>query len=228
MRDIVKAGFPGGTYTHMFYVADAVGNGPVMDDELHVALDDSEFLAAFPMAGDGHARLIGTVKDDAVDANRPLEWSDVSTGVLDRLRVEVAKINWFSTYHVHHRVAAQFRVGRAFLLGDAAHIHSPVGAQGMNTGLGDAINLAWKLAAVVQERAPARLLDTFEPERMAFAQRLVATTDRAFQLVVERELARALGARACRADRAAARLFARRDAALHVPHDFADRDRISA
>ena len=191
VRDIVKAGFPGGTYTHMFYVADAVGNGPVMDGELHVALDDSEFLAAFPMAGDGHARLIGTVRDDAVDANRPLEWSDVSTGVLDRLRVGVAKINWFSSYHVHHRVAGEFRVGRAFLLGDAAHIHSPVGAQGMNTGLGDAINLAWKLAAVVQDRAPARLLDTFAPERMAFAQRLVSTTDRAFQLVVsESPLAR--------------------------------------
>jgi hypothetical protein len=77
-------------------------------------------------------------------------------------------------------VAGAFRTGRAFLLGDAAHIHSPVGGQGMNTGIGDAINLAWKLAAVVHGRAQPRLLDSYEPERIAFARRLVATTDQGF------------------------------------------------
>src|SRR6202022_2190264 len=104
--------------------------------------------------------------------------------VIERLGIDVTRVNWFSTYHVHHRVAAQFRAGRTFLLGDAAHIHSPVGGQGMNTGIGDAANLAWKLAAVLQGRADHGILDTFEPERIAFAQRLVATTDRAFQLVI--------------------------------------------
>ena len=89
-------------------------------------------------------------------------------------------MNWFSTYHVHHRVAEQFRKGRAFLLGDAAHIHSPAGGQGMNTGIGDAINLAWKLAATLGGKASDRLLDSFEAERIVFARRLVATTDRAF------------------------------------------------
>ena len=81
---------------------------------------------------------------------------------------------------MHHRVAERFRDGRAFLLGDAAHIHSPVGGQGMNTGIGDAVNLAWKLASVLRERDAASLLDSYEPERIAFARRLVATTDRAF------------------------------------------------
>lgn len=182
-REVLKSGFPGGTYGRMFYVADTVGTGPVMNKELHVALDDAEFLAVFPMAGEGHARLIGTVKESSVSAQRPLEWADVSDVVLRRLKIEITRINWFSTYHVHHRVAARFRAGRAFLLGDAAHIHSPVGAQGLNTGLGDAVNLAWKLAAVCQQRGPARLLDTYEPERIAFANRLVATTDQAFKLV---------------------------------------------
>jgi FAD binding domain-containing protein len=102
---------------------------------------------------------------------------------LQRLRVDVGRVNWFSTYHVHHRVASRFREGRAFLLGDAAHIHSPVGGQGMNTGIGDAVNLAWKLAAVLRGRAPIRIVDTYERERIAFAQRLVATTDRVFQFV---------------------------------------------
>jgi hypothetical protein len=89
-------------------------------------------------------------------------------------------VNWFSTYHVHHRVTEHFRKGRAFLLGDAAHIHSPAGGQGMNTGIGDAINLAWKLAAVLAGQASDSLLDTYEAERIGFANRLVATTDRVF------------------------------------------------
>jgi hypothetical protein len=92
-------------------------------------------------------------------------------------------VNWFSTYRVHHRVADYFRRGRAFLLGDAAHIHSPVGGQGMNTGIGDTVNLAWKLAEALHGQAEPRLLDTYEPERIAFARRLVATTDRAFTVV---------------------------------------------
>jgi hypothetical protein len=79
-------------------------------------------------------------------------------------------------------VASHFRSGRAFLLGDAAHIHSPVGGQGMNTGIGDSANLGWKLAAAAASRIDARVLDTYEPERIAFARQLVATTDRAFQL----------------------------------------------
>jgi len=114
---------------------------------------------------------------------RELSWDDVSKQVLQRVRIEVREVRWFSTYKVHHRVAAQFRRGRVFLLGDAAHIHSPVGGQGMNTGIGDAVNLAWKLAGVVRDRAPERILDSYEPERIGFARRLTATTDRLFQLV---------------------------------------------
>jgi hypothetical protein len=77
-------------------------------------------------------------------------------------------------------VADHFRKGHAFLLGDAAHIHSPAGGQGMNTGIGDAFNLAWKLAMVLEERASDSLLDSYEAERIGFARRLVATTDRVF------------------------------------------------
>ena len=92
--------------------------------------------------------------------------------------------SWYSTYRIHHRCAARFRDRRCFLLGDAAHIHSPVGAQGMNTGLQDAYNLAWKLALVVSGRAEAALLDSYEDERVPVAQRLLSTTDRAFSLIV--------------------------------------------
>lgn len=92
--------------------------------------------------------------------------------------------HWFSTYRIHHRVTERFRDRRCFLLGDAAHIHSPVGAQGMNTGLQDAYNLGWKLALAVSGRASDSLLDTYEAERLPVAQRLFRPTDRAFELIV--------------------------------------------
>ncbi len=144
------------------------------------ALDATDFLAVFPLKGEGRARLVGTVRDEAEHQNENLSWDDVSKRVIEWMRIDVERVNWFSTYRVHHRVADHFRKGRAFLLGDAAHIHSPVGGQGMNTGIGDAVNLAWKLAAVLHGRANASLLDSYEPERIAFARRLVATTDQAF------------------------------------------------
>jgi 2-polyprenyl-6-methoxyphenol hydroxylase-like FAD-dependent oxidoreductase len=179
VREALAIGFPGGTYAHLFYVADVEASGPTMNGEIHVGLDTSDFLAVFPLKDNGRARLVGTVQEREHQLDN-LSWNDVSQRVIEWMRIDVANVNWFSTYHVHHRVADHFRKGRAFLLGDAAHIHSPVGGQGMNTGIGDAVNLAWKLAAVLHGRANPSLLDTYEPERIAFARRLVATTDRAF------------------------------------------------
>jgi len=180
VREGLAIGFPGGTYDHLFYVADVEARGAITNGEIHVGLDTTDFLAVFPLKHDGHWRLVGTVRDELGRPHENLSWDDVSRRVIEWMRIDVAKVNWFSTYHVHHRVADHFRRGRTFLLGDAAHIHSPVGGQGMNTGIGDAANLAWKLAAVLGGRAEESLLDSYEPERIAFARRLVATTDRAF------------------------------------------------
>jgi 2-polyprenyl-6-methoxyphenol hydroxylase-like FAD-dependent oxidoreductase len=177
--------FPGGTYEHLFYVADVDASGPALNGELHVILDDADFLAVFPLKGKGRYRLIGIVRDEMAGKQDKLTWNDVSNRVLGRMQIAVNSVNWFSTYHVHHRVAERFRDGRAFLLGDAAHIHSPVGGQGMNTGIGDAVNLAWKLAAVIAGTGDARLLETYHTERTAFAERLVATTDTAFIFVTK-------------------------------------------
>src|SRR5208282_2955145 len=180
VREVLQIGFPGGTYAHLFYVADVEASGATMNGELHVALDRADFLAVFPLKGEGRARLVGTVREEAEDLHEKLSWNDVSKRVIERIQIDVERVNWFSTYRVHHRVADHFRKGRAFLLGDAAHIHSPVGGQGMNTGIGDAVNLAWKLAWVLGGRAPDALLDSYEAERIGFARRLVASTDRAF------------------------------------------------
>ena len=184
VRQSLNIGFPGGEYTHLFYVADVDASGPVANGELHVALDDTDFLAIFPLNDSGRIRLVGTIRDEqAEQASDQLHWDDVSKRVLNWIHVDIHSVNWFSTYRVHHRVAQSFRHGRVFLLGDAAHIHSPVGGQGMNTGIGDAVNLSWKLANVLRNRAPAALLDTYESERIAFAHRLVASTDQAFTAV---------------------------------------------
>jgi 2-polyprenyl-6-methoxyphenol hydroxylase-like FAD-dependent oxidoreductase len=180
VRQALAIDFPGGTYDHLFYVADVEARGAAMNGELHGALDTSDFLAVFPLKDEGRARLIGTVREDAEHRHENLSWADVSTSVIKWMHIDVQRVHWFSTYRVYHRVADQFSKGRAFLLGDAAHIHSPVGGQGMNTGIGDAVNLAWKLAAVLNGRADQSLFDSYEPERIAFARRLVATTDRAF------------------------------------------------
>jgi 2-polyprenyl-6-methoxyphenol hydroxylase-like FAD-dependent oxidoreductase len=183
VREVLGTGFPGGTYDHLFYVADVEAAGSPMNGELHLDIDDADFLGVFPLQETGKARLIGSVRDDAAKDHEHLEFDDVRGRAMQNLRIEVKRVNWFSTYRVHHRVAQQFRKGRAFLLGDAAHIHSPVGGQGMNTGIGDAVNLAWKLAASLKEPRSSSLLDSYEPERIAFARRLVATTDRAFTAV---------------------------------------------
>ncbi|MFL5600613.1 MAG: FAD-dependent monooxygenase [Gemmatimonadaceae bacterium] len=186
VRSQLGIGFPGGTYTGLFYVADVEGTGEPVDGDLHADLEDADFLLLFPMKGPGGVRLVGTVRDLPQGEHGKLSFADVQGKALEHLKLTINKVNWFSTYRVHHRVANSFRGGRAFLLGDAAHIHSPVGGQGMNTGIGDAVNLAWKLAEVLKKGVSAKLLDTYEPERIGFARRLVATTDRGFTLVTRR------------------------------------------
>src|SRR5215831_19681051 len=143
VREALATGFPGGTYSGLFYVADVDAAGPAADGDIHVDLEEADFLAVFPLKGPGRLRLVGPVRWEPDREHRELTFDDVGKRAVGNLKLAIAKLNWFSTYRVHHRVAARFRVGRAFLLGDAAHVHSPVGGQGMNTGIGDAVNLAW-------------------------------------------------------------------------------------
>jgi 2-polyprenyl-6-methoxyphenol hydroxylase-like FAD-dependent oxidoreductase len=183
VRETLSIGFPGGTYAGSFYVADVDASGPAADGDIHVDLEQAEFLAVFPLKGGGRLRLIGPIDWTPEREQQELSFDSVGKRAIGNLKLAIAKVNWFSTYRVHHRVATRFREGRVFLLGDAAHVHSPVGGQGMNTGIGDAINLAWKLAAVINGGAAMSLLDSYEPERIRFARRLVATTDRVFTFV---------------------------------------------
>ncbi|NDK37904.1 hypothetical protein DT603_03505 [Pseudoxanthomonas gei] len=177
--------FEGAPYEHVFYVADVQASGSMAPAQVNVFLWKQTFHLLFPLRGDDHWRIVGILPPalagrDDVDFDAVLPSLRGETG----LHIAVDRCSWFSTYRIHHRRAARFRAGRCFLLGDAAHIHSPVGAQGMNTGLQDAYNLAWKLALVVNRQARESLLHSYEDERIPVATRLLDTTDRAFRLVV--------------------------------------------
>ncbi|MBI0533964.1 monooxygenase [Roseomonas sp. KE2513] len=180
VREGMGTGFDGGTYQHLYYVADVRLDIPNRGRDVHLATGPETFALRLPARKGDMERLIGFVPDGIEQPT----FETVRGSAEHLLGVKVAEVNWFSTYRVHHRVASSFREGRAFLLGDAGHLHSPVGGQGMNTGIGDAVNLSWKLAEVLLGRAPPTLLDTYEPERIAFARELVATTDRMFRAVV--------------------------------------------
>src|SRR5205085_6988530 len=103
------------------------------------------------------------------------------------LELDVHDVEWFSTYKVHTRHVNKFSQGRCFLAGDAAHIHSPAGAQGMNTGIQDGYNLAWKMALVLRARTGEKLLETYDEERLENAKHLLRTTDRMFQFAAGSE-----------------------------------------
>lgn len=185
VRQLNHIDFPGAPYEHVFFVADTTATGPMVPEELNVYLMPDGFHLFFPMRGKNHWRVVGILppelrgRDDvALDELAP----SIRTHVGHSLNF--SECRWLSTYRIHHRHAARFRDRRCFLLGDAAHIHSPVGAQGMNTGLQDAYNLGWKLALVVNGGAHERLLDSYEAERLPVARRLLRTTDRMFTIVV--------------------------------------------
>ncbi|MBM2576307.1 FAD-dependent monooxygenase [Jannaschia sp. Os4] len=183
-RKALGVGFGGGTSSGLFYVADATLEAEPAGD-LTVGLGPDTLSLMMPVRTSGTKRLIGIVPPELADRHG-LTFEDLGSRAEGLLGVRTREVNWFSTYRVHHRVADRFRVGRVFLAGDACHIHSPVGGQGMNTGLGDAVNLAWKLADVLEGRAHEALLETYHAERHAFAKALIETTDAAFQKIVAR------------------------------------------
>ncbi|RAL07028.1 putative FAD binding monooxygenase [Aspergillus homomorphus CBS 101889] len=193
VRRTTEIKFTGETYGQVFFVADIEGQGPAINGEGHVQLDGEVTFLTLAYDSTRHARLIGNVDAKQlarIQANKDITdvtFEDIATATpAMQQMMKIDRVNWFTTYRVHHRVADFFRRGRAFLVGDAAHIHSPVGGQGLNTGVGDAINLAWKLAAVLQRRADSSLLDSYEAERRAFALTLVETTDSAFNALSAR------------------------------------------
>lgn len=178
----------GGTYGRRFFVADVNATGSALPGPsvVNMCLSSDDFCLAIRMKGDNRARLIGFTPENLGDGD--ITFEDCLPSIMRNLGPDTTfhKVNWFSHYKVHHRHADHFLKGRVFVFGDAAHLHSPVGGQGMNTGLGDVTNFAWKFASTYHASAKfdeEALLDTYSTERSAFAKSLVATTDTIFQYV---------------------------------------------
>ncbi len=194
VRHQLDLNFTGTEYPQNFHLADLYLDWDLEPDEAHLLITDKGFVPAIPLPESGLWRL--------VDATAPPEMEG-EPAMLERFRMlldeagwgedVLGATEWVSSFRIHRRMVDQFRHGRVFLAGDAAHIHSPVGGQGMNTGIHDAVNLGWKLALVANGKAEGRLLDSYGVERLPVARQVLRATDWATRAVtVENPLARYL------------------------------------
>ena len=174
--------FTGSTFERLFYVADAQVEWKFSHDALYVCLAQNTITAFFPMPGEKRFRIVGTFPENHAGEEGEILYEEIERQIIKdtELELDINDVRWFSVYKVHTRRVSQFSKGRCFLAGDAAHIHTPAGAQGMNTGIQDVYNLAWKLASVLRGKADAKMLETYNEERLPNAKRLLQTTDRLF------------------------------------------------
>ncbi|MBV8229037.1 MAG: FAD-dependent monooxygenase [Planctomycetaceae bacterium] len=194
VRETLDLRFEGGEYEELFLIADArVDWGmPVAEDEIAFFLTPEGPIVSFPFPEPGRWRLVDTTglveakdQEGIVARFRDLITQHVSPGAT------ITDPTWTSSFHIHRRVVDTYRVRRAFVAGDAAHLHSPAGGQGMNTGIQDASNLAWKLALVIGGKARDALLDSYSPERRSAVAGVLTGSDLATRAVTLRnELAK--------------------------------------
>ena len=184
VRHQMGATFEGDTIPKIFYVADAELTSSVVDkDELFIFLIKKGFVLFFPMEGKKHYRIIGILPDKTEEDSFTFE--DIQDSIIEEIKIPITfdKIRWFSSYKVHSRKADFFMNDRCFIAGDAAHIHTPAGGQGMNTGIQDAYNLAWKLAYTIDYKVNANVVESYNLERTENAKHLLKTTDRIFDFM---------------------------------------------
>ncbi|MFG2335506.1 FAD-dependent monooxygenase [Streptomyces yangpuensis] len=180
-------GFPGVPLVERFLLADVTVRLPQPKHTVSVWLRGDSMLGAFPLPGGDVWRLMAPAPASETDAEvaRPVDLlAELLATEAGVPRTLIREVHWESVFRIHRRLASAYRHGRVLLAGDAAHIHSPFGGQGMNTGLGDAENLAWKLALVTAGRAGSGLLDTYEAERRPVAREVLSSTSAMTGLVV--------------------------------------------
>ncbi len=192
VREAVGIPFEGGAYPQSFVLADVRMGWHLPDDEVQLFFSPAGLVVVAPLPGGLH-RIVATVDDAPAEPSLSEVQALLDARGPRAHRPHVEEVAWSSRFRVQHKVAGAFREEGVFLCGDAAHVHSPAGGQGMNTGIQDSANLAWKLALVLRGQAPVSLLDSYERERRPVAQGVVASTDRLTRLATMRSpLARRL------------------------------------
>jgi 2-polyprenyl-6-methoxyphenol hydroxylase-like FAD-dependent oxidoreductase len=188
VRSILQLPFVGGTYENRFLLGDFHIESNLSKEFISLCVSKKGFAAFFPMHGTDRFRAIGILPDD-IPENADAQFEAVAKDVQEQadMPMKISNPEWISTYKLHHRNLGHFQVHRCFFLGDAAHIHSPAGAQGMNTGIQDSFNLGWKLQLVLKGMAIPRLLETYHEERYPFAKWLIHSTDQAFEFVTNQK-----------------------------------------
>lgn len=178
VRNQCEIFFPGKDVQEQFIVADAQIESLMSKDEVHLFFDEGSVFAAFPLSEHNHYRIT---------ANLHLEHKrsffterEIIEMTQERAHGDfyVKNVSWISQFWIHSKIVKHMQDGLIFLLGDAAHIHSPAGGQGMNTGIQDAYNLAWKLALVIKGKAKPSLLKSYHKERYPVVKEIVKQTER--------------------------------------------------
>lgn len=179
--------FEGDSYPQTFVLGDVEVDGPITPNALNLFFGRNGAAAFFPLGRPRTWRMIGVAPPEVGAAINPTDRPVLTLEELQRIAdvsvsvpLKLRDPDWLANFRLHHRQAAHYRAGRFFLAGDAAHVHSPAGGQGMNTGLQDAWNLGWKLALNVRGVAGESLLDSYEAERQPVGRFLLRYTDRLF------------------------------------------------
>ena len=175
VRHLLNLPFEGAQYDSLFMLADVQTNETLPADELQLCPSEFGPVAIFPMSAT-RRRIVATIENAEGDAPS----LDLVRRILSQrapMGIEALALYWSSYFRIHHRQVAELRVGRIFIAGDAAHIHSPFGGQGMNTGLHDVWNLVWKLDLVLHGRGNDRLLESYTAERRPVIKHVIETTD---------------------------------------------------
>jgi 2-polyprenyl-6-methoxyphenol hydroxylase-like FAD-dependent oxidoreductase len=174
VRHLLKLKFEGAEYKDSFILADVETNETLPADELQLCPSEMGPVAIFPMSAT-RRRIIATV-DKTEDDAPSLELVQKVLAERAPSGIEARSLNWSTYFRIHHRHVSELRVGRIFVAGDAAHIHSPFGGQGMNTGLHDVWNLVWKLDLALRGRANESLLESYSAERLPVIKQVIETT----------------------------------------------------
>jgi 2-polyprenyl-6-methoxyphenol hydroxylase-like FAD-dependent oxidoreductase len=175
VRHLLNIPFEGAVYDASFMLADVQTNDTLPPDELQLCPSECGPVAIFPMSAT-RRRIVATIEHPEGDAPS-LNLVQKILGQRAPSGIEARALHWSSYFRIHHRQVARLGIGRIFIAGDAAHIHSPFGGQGMNTGLHDVWNLVWKLDLFLHGRGNERLLDSYSAERLPVIKQVIETTD---------------------------------------------------
>jgi 2-polyprenyl-6-methoxyphenol hydroxylase-like FAD-dependent oxidoreductase len=179
VRHLLGLRFEGDAYPETFLLADAMIDSPLDHINIHLFLASDGLVGIFPFRG-YRCRILANIREEENERTAGEPRLDEIQAMVDRRAISGIRLSdpvWLSRFHISHRKVPEFSSGRVFLAGDSAHIHSPAGGQGMNTGIQDAFNLAWKVALVVHGKSPSSFLNSYNEEREPVAKMVLSLTD---------------------------------------------------